>query len=94
VKAASSGSRRGKPSAAWTGASFEVRKGSRMLVVAAVTQGEESHVLVELDAVTHWNHEANGEPQESDELSIEDLHAILEAIEAEADEQGLSIDFE
>ena len=55
MKTGSSGSRRGKPSATWTGASFEVRKGSRMLVVAAVTQGEEFHVLVELDSVTHWN---------------------------------------
>lgn len=88
------GGRRGKPVARWTGSAFEVRKGGRSLMVAAVAEGEESHLLVELDAVTHWNQGDGTELHPSDELSIEDLHAVLEAIEAEADAQALSIEFE
>ncbi|MBX9740921.1 MAG: hypothetical protein K2X62_12640 [Beijerinckiaceae bacterium] len=94
MKTPSAARRRGKPVAAWNGAAFEVAKGDRRLLVKAEKQEGEAQLLVELDSLTHWSSEGNPEPQESDELSIEDLHAILEAIEEEADEQGLSIDFE
>lgn len=84
--------------AAWDGSVFRITKGTRSLIVPVVADPE-ADMLVELDALTHW--EAidapagdAASPEEAAEVSIEELQEILEAIEQEAERQGLSIDFE
>ena len=81
---------RRKPLATFDGKSFRVEYRDRSADVPAVLTGDDVHV--ELDVVTHWTI-AEGE-SEAPEISIEDLGAILDAIENAAEEAGLSIWFE
>jgi hypothetical protein len=82
---------RRKPLATFDGKVFHVEFRGRHLDVPAAT-GDNGDVLVELDSVTHWII-AEGE-SEAPEVSVEDLGAILDAIENTADAAGLSIWFE
>jgi hypothetical protein len=81
--------RRG-PQAEFDGARFRVSHRGRSVDVPAVL--EEDELLVELDGVTHWA-PADG-TGEGEEISIEDLGDILEAIEKAAEDAGLSISFD
>jgi hypothetical protein len=80
-----------KPLATFDGKIFHVEWRGRSLDVPAAT-GDGGDVLVELDSVTHWSL-AEGET-EAPEISVEDLGAILDAIENTAEAAGLSIWFE
>jgi hypothetical protein len=82
---------RRKPLATFDGKVFHVELRGRSLDVPAAT-GDGGDVLVELDSVTHWVI-AEGE-SEAPEVSVEDLGAILDAIENTAEAAGLSIWFE
>jgi hypothetical protein len=91
--------RRRGPQVAWDGTAFRVMSKGRALNVPVVPASDESDMLVELDALTHWEPLKASEgdatsPSEGDEVSIEDLHEILEAIEQEAERLGLPIEFE
>jgi hypothetical protein len=81
---------RRKPLATFDGKSFHVEFRDRSADVPAVLAGDDVHV--ELDVVTHWTL-AEGE-SEAKEISVEDLGAILDAIENAAEAAGLSIWFE
>lgn len=81
--------RRG-PQVVFDGAMFRVAQRGRSVEVPAVRDGEDAF-LVELDDVTHWAAVDGGDPQE---ISIDDLGAILEAIENFAEDEGFSISFE
>ena len=83
-------SRRRGPLVEFDGAMFRVIHRGRSVAIPAVAE-EDDAFLVELDDVTHWA--ATGET-ERQEISIEDLGDILEAIENFAEEEGLSISFE
>ena len=87
------GKRRGL-SAIWDGAGFRVTKGERSLFVPVQGTIEESQLLVELDELTHWQDSGKSGSDDLDELTIEELHAILEAVEDEAERMGVSIEFE
>ena len=45
--------------------------------------------LIQLDDIEFWD-----APDASEEIAIEDLQRILDAIEAECDNHGLSVEFE
>lgn len=81
---------RRKPLATFDGKMFHIEFRDRSVDVPAVLGGDDVHV--ELDVVTHWT-VAEGE-SEAPEISVEDLGAILDAIENAAEEAGLSIWFE
>ena len=51
-----------------------------------VYESEEADALIELDGVTHY---ADGT-----EIELDDLNAILDAIEEAAEEDGLTIEFD
>lgn len=91
--------RRRGPQVEWDGSTFRVTSKGRSLNVPVIPAQVESDMLVELDALTHWEPVKASEgdatsPSEGDEVSIEDLHEILEAIEQEAERLGLPIEFE
>ena len=60
------------------------------------TRSEDAQLLVELDALTYWRRLRKNSilTNFGDELTIEELHAILEAVEDEAERLGVSIEFE
>lgn len=80
-----------KPLVTFDGKVFHVTWRGRSLDVL-VAAGDEEEVLVELDGVTHWA-KADGDSQPQ-EIAIDDLGVILEAIENAAEDNGLSISFE
>lgn len=82
--------RRG-PQAQFDGAVFHVTHRGRNVDIPAVVE-DEDELLVELDGVTHWA-AAEGQ-EEGEEISIDDLGDILEAIENAAEAEGLSVSFE
>lgn len=89
-KSPSTRGRRG-PQVEFDGAVFHVTHRGRSVDVPA-SREEEDELLVELDSVTHWAPaEGNGE---GEEISIDDLGDILDAIEQAAEGAGLSISFE
>ncbi|MDB5596622.1 MAG: hypothetical protein JWM36_3583 [Hyphomicrobiales bacterium] len=99
MKASFPPKRRRGPQVEWDGTTFRVTSKGRCLNVPVIPASVESDMLVELDALTHWESAEASEgdptsPSEGDEVSIEDLHEILEAIEQEAERLGLPIEFE
>ena len=77
----------GKPLAVYDGKAFHVVFRGRSLAVAAEA-GADGNINVELDGVTHWAPlPGESEPQD---IAIEDLGVILDAIESAAEAAGLS----
>ncbi len=79
--------RRRGPLVTFDGARFHIQLRGHELAVTAVedVDGQED-LLIELDAITHYG--------DGEEIAVEDMAAILEAIEEEAGKAGLSIAFE
>ena len=49
---------------------------------------EDNEIVIELDQLTHWD-----APDEAIEVTLEDIMAITQMIEAEADRLGLDVAF-
>lgn len=89
MKTSFSGKRRRGPEVVWNDEGLRVTRQGKCLTIRVGPATDEADVLIELDDITHWD-----PPDEETEISIDDLNEILAAIEAEADERGLSVAFE
>jgi hypothetical protein len=78
-------SKRKGPSITFTDTGVHVEYRGRVLDLP-VYESEEADVLIELDGVTHY---ADGT-----DIELEDLTAILDAIEEAAEDDGLIIEFD
>ncbi|WP_374309630.1 Imm74 family immunity protein [Methylocella sp.] len=89
----SAGGRRGGPKVALTEGAVRVAWGERRLVIVSAPQPpnvqDPADFLVDMDELLNW-----GPPHESVEISVDELQAIMRAIEAEFDRLGLAVEFE
>ena len=78
-------SKKRKPEITFTDTGVHVAFRGRMLDIP-VYESEEADVLIDLETITHWSDGA--------EIDMDDLTALLEAIEEAAEDDGLDIEFE
>jgi hypothetical protein len=90
VNASTSPRKRRSPTVEFDGSVFRVAHRGRSLELSVMS--EDDGLVVELDGVTHWAPAAG--QAEGDEISIEDLGAVLDAVEEAAVTAGFSISFE
>jgi hypothetical protein len=78
-------SKRKGPSITFTDTGVHVEHRGRVLDLP-VYESEDADALIALDGVTHYG--------DGTEIELDDLNAILEAIEEAAEEDGLTIEFD
>jgi Immunity protein 74 len=76
-----------------TEGAIRVRHDNRTLTIHAeapdADSGEETDFVVRLDEIDHWD-----APDQDQEIDIEDLQKILDAVEKELAKHGLTVDFD
>ena len=76
-----------------TEGAIRVTSRARQLTLRAVAPPPDAEnapdFLIHLDDIEFWD-----APDDAEEISIDDLQRILDAIEAECDNHGLSVEFE
>jgi hypothetical protein len=78
-------SKRKGPSITFTDTGVHIEHRGRVLDLP-VYESEDADALISLDGVTHYG--------DGTEIELDDLNAILEAIEEAAEEDGLTIEFD
>lgn len=76
-----------------TEGAIRVHQGARTLTIHAGApdedSGEDTDFVVRLDEIDHWD-----APDQDQEIDIEDLQKILDAVEKELAKHGLTVDFD
>lgn len=76
-----------------TEGAIKVRHDGRTLTIHAeapdADSGEDTDFLVRLDEIDSWD-----EPDRDQEITVEELQMILEAVEKELAKHGLTVDFD
>lgn len=87
------GKRRLEPQITLTEGSIRVRWADRVVtILPAASQPnmqEPADFVVDMDSILYWD-----APNESVEIAVEELQAIMQTIEAEFDRLGLVVEFE
>lgn len=89
----SRGERRGGPQVALTEGAVRIVWGARRLVIVSAPQPPDAQdppdFIVDMDELLTWS-----PPHDQEEVSVEELQAITQAIEEAFDRLGLTVEFE